>query len=152
MLIKYQLFVYPIANQKTSWEQFTKTSNFLGMVRDRLQVSVLTLSVFDQINHLLHLLMISIVLYFVNYRRWILICLKFVSAIFYQIFIFSPKDSTLKTMKNVFCFIWKALFVLEIFKFLYFFLLPFHFFQIQKDKWKRKKLWCHELTCVNLQM
>ena len=121
MLIKYQLFVYPIAKQKTSWEQFTKTSNFLGMVRDRLQVSVLTLSVFDQINHLLHLLMISIVLYFVNYRRWILICLKFVSAIFYQIFIFSPKDSTLRTMKNVFCFIWKALFVLEIFKFLYFF-------------------------------
>ena len=90
------------------------------MVRDRLEVSVLTLSVFDQINHLLHLLMISIVLYFVNYRRWILICLKFVSAIFYQIFIFSPKDSTLKTMKNVFCFIWKALFVLEIFKVLYF--------------------------------
>ena len=31
--------------------------------------------------------------------------LKLVSAIFYQIFIFSPNDSPLKTMKNVFHFI-----------------------------------------------
>ena len=113
--------MYSIAKQKTSWEQFTKTSNFGGMVRDRVQVSVLTSRVFDKINHLLHLLMISIVLYFVSYRRWILICLKLVSAIPYQIFIFSPNDSPLKTKKNVFYFIWKALFVLEIFKFLYFF-------------------------------
>ena len=46
--------------------------------------------------------------------------LKLVSAIFYQIFIFSPNDSPL-TMKYVFYFIWNALFVLEIFKFLWFF-------------------------------
>ena len=45
-------------------------------------------------------------------------CLKLVSTIFYQIFIFSPNDSPSKTMKNVFYFIKKALFVLEIFKFL----------------------------------
>ena len=32
-------------------------------------------------------------------------CLKLVSAIFYRIFIFSPNDSPLKTMKNVFYFI-----------------------------------------------
>ena len=44
--------------------------------------------------------------------------LKLLLAIFYQIFIFSPNDSPLKTMKNVFYFIEKALFVLEIFKFL----------------------------------
>ena len=31
--------------------------------------------------------------------------LKLASAIFYQIFIFSPNDSPLKTMKNVFYFI-----------------------------------------------
>ena len=31
--------------------------------------------------------------------------LKLVSAIFYQIYIFSPNDSHLKTMKNVFYFI-----------------------------------------------
>ena len=29
-------------------------------------------------------------------------CLKLVSTIFYQIFIFSPNDSPLKTVKNVF--------------------------------------------------
>ena len=49
------------------------------------------------------------------------ICLKLVSAIFYQIFIFSPNDSPLKTMRNIFYFIEKALFILEIFKFLWFF-------------------------------
>ena len=44
--------------------------------------------------------------------------LKLVSAIFYQFFIFSPNDSPSKTMKNVLYFILKALFILEIFKFL----------------------------------
>ena len=39
---------------------------------------------------------------------------------FYQIFIFSPNDSPSKTMKNAFYFILKVLFVLKIFKFLYF--------------------------------
>ena len=32
------------------------------------------------------------------------------------------------------------------------FSLPFHTFQIQKDKWKWNNLWCHELACINLQM
>ena len=44
--------------------------------------------------------------------------LKLVSAIFYQIFIFSPHDVLSKTIKNVFYLIKKALFVLEILKFL----------------------------------
>ena len=35
----------------------------------------------------------------------IIIYLKLVSAIFYQIFIFSPNESPLKTMKKVFYFI-----------------------------------------------
>ena len=43
--------------------------------------------------------------------------LKLVSAIFYQIFIFSSSDRPSKTMKNVFYFILKTLFVLELFKF-----------------------------------
>ena len=47
--------------------------------------------------------------------------LSLVSAIFYQIFIFSLKDSHSKTITNVFYFIKKAPFVLEIFKFLNFF-------------------------------
>ena len=41
---------------------------------------------------------------------------------FYQSFIFSPNDSPSKTIKNVFDFIEKGLFVLEIFKFLLYFL------------------------------
>ena len=50
-------------------------------------------------------------------------CLKLVSTIFYQMFIFSSNDSPLKDMTNVFYFIEKALFVLfSIFKFLHFFL------------------------------
>ena len=73
--------------------------------------------------------------------------LKIVSTIFYQFFIFSPNDDPLKTTKNVFYFIWKALFVLKVFNFLWVF--PF---QIQKDEWKWNNLWCHELTCINLQM
>ena len=49
--------------------------------------------------------------------------LKIVSAIFYRIFIFSPNDSPSKTIKNVSFLIEKALFALEIFKFLCSFLL-----------------------------
>ena len=44
---------------------------------------------------------------------------KLVSAIFLSKFYFSPNDSPSKTMENVFHFIEKAHFVLEIFKFLY---------------------------------
>ena len=62
--------------------------------------------------------------------------LKLVSAIFCQTFIFSPNDKPLKTMNNVFYFIEKALFVLEIFKFCNF--SPyFPHFPDSKDKWKR---------------
>ena len=32
------------------------------------------------------------------------------------------------------------------------FSLPFHTFQIQKDKWKWNNLWRHKLACINLQM
>ena len=47
-----------------------------------------------------------------------LLLLKLVSAIFYQIFIFSPNNSASKTMKNLFYFIQKVLLGLKIFKFL----------------------------------
>ena len=46
--------------------------------------------------------------------------LKLVCLLFSSNFYFSPNDSPSETMKNAFYFIWKALFVLEIFKFLYF--------------------------------
>ena len=51
--------------------------------------------------------------------------LKLVSAIFYQIFIFHQMIALQKIWKMFFYFICKALFVLEIFKFLYFCLLLF---------------------------
>ena len=88
-----------------------------------------------------------------NIITWIRL-LKLVSTIFYQMFIFSQNDNPLKTMKNVSYFIEKALPILEIFRFLKFFpflSFPFHTFQIQKDKQKWNNLWCHELTCINLQ-
>ena len=76
--------------------------------------------------------------------------LKLVLAIVYQIFIFSPNDSPLKTekcflfhLKNSFCSQDIQIFVI--------FYPPFHTFQIQKDKWKWNNL-CHDLTCINLQM
>ena len=47
--------------------------------------------------------------------------LKLVSAIIYQISVFPPTDSPSKTMKSGFYFIKKVLFVLKIFKLLYFF-------------------------------
>ena len=49
-----------------------------------------------------------------TYIHWFVnILVKLVSAIFYQILIFSPNDSPSKTVKNIFYFIEKALFVLE---------------------------------------
>ena len=65
--------------------------------------------------------------------------LKLVSAIFYQIFIFSSNDSPSKTIKNVFYFIEKTLRSQDI-QFFVIFSPPFHTFQIQKDKWKCSNL------------
>ena len=49
-----------------------------------------------------------------TYIHWFVsILVKLVSAIFYQILIFSPNDSPSKTVKNVFYFIEKAPFVLK---------------------------------------
>ena len=48
-----------------------------------------------------------------------LVVLQLVSAIFIKVLFFSPNDSPSKTMKNAFYFIYEALFVLKIFKFLY---------------------------------
>ena len=76
--------------------------------------------------------------------------LKFVSAIMVYYFLsnfnfFTKWYST----KNVFYFIWKALFVLV--QFFVIFSLPFHNSQIPKEKWKWNNL-CYELACINLQM
>ena len=77
--------------------------------------------------------------------------LKLVSGIFYQIFIFSPNYSPLKTEK---CFLFhlKSSFRSWDIQIFVIFLLPFHTFRIQKGKWKLNNLWCHEMTYINLQM
>ena len=58
--------------------------------------------------------------------------LKFVSAIFYQIFIFSPNDSPLKTTKNVFLFHLKSSFHSRDIQFFVIFSLPLHTSQIKR--------------------
>ena len=65
----------------------------------------------------------------------IAIDLKLVSTIFYQFFIFSPNDSSSKTGK-CFLFYLKSPFRSQDIQTFVFSPLPFHFFQIQKDKWK----------------
>ena len=65
----------------------------------------------------------------------VLQALKLVSAIFYQIFIFPPNDSCLKTMKNI-LFHLKSTFRSRDIQIFVIFCLPFHTFQIQKDEWR----------------
>ena len=75
--------------------------------------------------------------------------LKLVSAICYQIFIFAPKWYPFKNYEKSFSFHLKSFFPSWDIQILS---LSFHTFQIQKGKWKWNNLWCHELTCINLQM
>ena len=70
---------------------------------------------------------------------------------FLSIFCISTKENISKIMKNAFYFIYKALFVFKIFKFLWFF-SPFHIFQIQRVRWTRiitrSRIHLHKLTNV----
>ena len=77
-------------------------------------------------------------------------CKQFKACVCYFLsnFYFSSNDSPSKTMKNVFYFIWKALFVLEIFKFLYFpsFFPVNHCFR----GWSKKNLKIYDtINCLN---
>ena len=78
-------------------------------------------------------------------------CLKLVSTIFYQFFIFSSNDSPSKTEKS-FLFHLKSSFRSRDIQIFVFFPHPFHFFQIQKDKWKWDNSWFHGLACINFQV
>ena len=77
--------------------------------------------------------------------------LKLVSAIFCQIFIFSPYDNPSKTVKW-FLFHLKGFFRSRDIQIFLIFPLPFHTFQIQKNKFKWNNLWCHELVWIKLQV
>ena len=66
-------------------------------------------------------------------------------------FHFSQNVSPSKTMKNVFSFIWKAFFVIEIFKFSYFH-LPLFFFPVSHcvRGWFKKNLKVYDvILCLN---
>ena len=54
---------------------------------------------------------------------------------FYQVFIFSPNESPLKTTQNVYIFDLESSFCSQDIQIFLIFSLPFHNFQIQKDKW-----------------
>ena len=70
------------------------------------------------------------------------VCVRYFLSNFY----FSPNDSFLKTMKNVFHFIWKVLFVLEIFRFLYFRLPLFFSLSAIALEVKSWNFWRHQLS------
>ena len=77
--------------------------------------------------------------------------LQLVPAIFYQIFIFHQIMALQKLWKMFFYFIWKALFFLEIFKFLYFRLHLF-FFSVSHcfRGWSKKNLKVYDvINCLN---
>ena len=66
--------------------------------------------------------------------------LKLVSAIFYEIFIFSPNDIPSKTVEKYFLFHLKSTFHSQDIQMFVIFPLPFHTFQIQKNKCKWNNL------------
>ena len=78
------------------------------------------------------------------------ILLKLVSAIFYQIFIFSSNDKPSQTMKNVFYF--NSYFHSQDIQIFVTFSLPFDTFQTEKGEWKWNNLSYNNLACVNLKM
>ena len=76
---------------------------------------------------------------------------SFVFAIFYHFFIFSPNESPLKTWK-MFSISSKKLFSPSTYSNFCNFFPSFPHFRDSKPQWKWNNLWCHQLTCINLQM
>ena len=71
---------------------------------------------------------------------------------FLSVLFFSTKWESFKKYEKCFLFHLKSSFRSRDIQIFVFFSLPFHTLQIQKEKWKWNNLWCHELTCINLQM
>ena len=78
-------------------------------------------------------------------------CFKACVRYFLSNFDFFTKWYSLKTEK---CFLFhlKSSFHSQDIQIFVIFPLPFHTFQIQKNKWNWNNLWCHELACINLQV
>ena len=79
--------------------------------------------------------------------------LKFVSALMVSYFLsnlyFFTNWWPFSNYENFFLFNRKSYFRSQFIQFLVIFSLPLH---TSKFKWKWNNLWCHELTCINLQM
>ena len=78
--------------------------------------------------------------------------LKLVSAIFYQFFFFFYRMIALQKLWKMFLFHLNSSLLSRDIQIFVIFPLPFHTFQIQKNKWKWNNLWYHELACINLQV
>ena len=83
-----------------------------------------------------------------DHQKYLKACVRYFSSNFY----FFTKWKPFKNCEKRFLFYLKSSFCSQDIQFFVFFSLPFHTFQIQKDKWKWNNFWCHELACINLQM
>ena len=87
------------------------------------------------------------------------IFIKIIHIFFLKIYFFkwfcyiwtTINDSPSKTEKS-FLFHLKSSFRSRDIQIFVFFPHPFHFFQIQKDKWKWDNSWFHGLACINFQV
>ena len=70
----------------------------------------------------------------------------------YQVFIFSPNDSPLKKLWEMFFVSSKKLFSFSRYSIFCGFFPSFSHFLDPKGQMEVENLWCHELTCINLQM
>ena len=114
------------ANELMSFNFFSIRPFFLKNIDLNKKLILFTYIVYHSFNHFMYLpkllahglLILWMFVNFVNLLPTLVMIfnLKLVSVIFYQIFIFTPNDSPLKTMKNVFYFIESTLFILKIFK------------------------------------
>ena len=78
--------------------------------------------------------------------------LKACDHYFLSNFYFFTKWQLFKSYEKCFFFHLKSSFFSQDIQIFVLFCLPFHTFLIQKGKWKWNNLWCHEMTCINLQM
>ena len=90
----------PIKSISFTWENskmFNLTLKYFSIFNNKPPASLVV--------HILHVIIVRIIVTVLPYSGKTSLNLKLVSAIFYQIFIFSSNDIPSNTMKNVFFFI-----------------------------------------------
>ena len=81
-----------------------------------------------------------------------IISIKACVCYFLSNFYFFIKLQPFKNYEKCFLFHQKSSFCSRDIQFFVIFCLPFHTFQLEKDKWKWNNFRCHELTGINFQM